>query len=340
MKHRYRGVIVGVSLALVVAILFYGFALYIGLNQRQVADQLRVWNFTVTAPVAEQMHRDQLTGEGKFLYLASHPQVESKQDFNLTCSAVTTDTSILGCYIESSKQIYLFHETDPRLDGTEEVMGAHEMLRAAWDRTSAAQRKTLLVELDRVLATNHDKDIDLSGRMTAIRHDDPTDADAELYALVGTEIPSIGKVLERNYAQYFTKRTTVTVLSAHSRAFVIALAKEVDELSKTLDDLGTSIDAQVTTFNAAVATLDADVASFNARADRPGGFSTQRQFNVARQALVNRQTTLQATADQLNSQIDVYNDDLTKLESLSETAASLVKGLNIELQPLPDIISA
>ena len=82
------------------------------------------------------------------------------------------------------------------------------------------------------------------------------------------------------------------------------------------------------------------MASFNARADRPGGFSTQRQFNVARQALVNRQTTLQATADQLNSQIDVYNDDLTKLESLSETAASLVKGLNIELQPLPDIISA
>jgi hypothetical protein len=338
-KHRYRGAIVGVSLALVVAILFNGFAFYVVFNQRRVADQLRVWNFRVTAALAEQIHRDQLTDEGEFLYLASHPKVESQRDFNQTCSAVTADTSILGCYIESSKRIYLYHETDPRLDGTEEVMGAHEMLRAAWDRTSAPQRKILLVELDRVLAINHDRDLDLSGRMTAIRRDDPTDANAELYALVGTEIPSVGKVLERDYAQYFANRSVVTKLSAHSRAFVIALAKMVAALSTTLDALNTTIDAQVTAFNAAVATLDADVASFNARAVRPGGFSSQRQFNVARQALVNRQTALQATADQINGQIDVFNGDLTKLEALSKTAASLVKGLNIELDPLPNIIS-
>ena len=340
MKHRYRGAIVGVSLALVVSIVSNGFAFYVVLNQRRVADQLSVWNFKVTAPVAEQMHRDQLTDEGKFLYLASHPMVESKRDFNQTCSSVTTDTSILGCYIESSKRIYLFHETDPRLDGTEEVMGAHEMLRAAWDRTSVADRKPLLVQLDRVLATNHNKDIDLSGRMSAIRRDDPADANAELYALVGTEIPSVGTVLERNYAKYLTERSTVTRLSAHSRAFVVALAKEVKELSTTIDALSTTIDARVTAFNAAVSTLDTDVDTFNARAERPGGFATQRQFNIARQALVDRQSVLQATVDQINAQIDDYNYDLTKLESLSETAASLVKGLNVELEPLPDIISA
>ena len=339
MKHRYRGAIVGVSIALVLAILSNGFAYYVVLNERRVADQIRVWNFKVTAPIAEQVQRDQLTAEGKFLYLASLPKVESKRDFNQICSAVTTDTSILGCYIEPSKRIYLFHEADARLDGTEEVMGAHEMLRAAWDRNSAAERKTLLVQLDRVLATNHDKDLNLSGRMTAIRRDDSADANAELYALVGTEIPSVGKVLERNYAQYFAKRSVVTTLSAHSRAFVIALAKKVAALSTTLDALNTTIDAQVTAFNAAVATLDTDVTSFNARADRPGGFSSQHQFNVARQALVNRENALQATADQINGQIDVYNADLTKLTALSKTAASLLKGLNSELDPLPGMIS-
>jgi hypothetical protein len=339
-KHRYRAAIVSVSVALVLAVLFNGIAFYLVLNPQRVADQVRVWNFKASAAVAEQVHRDGMTGEGRFLYLASQPTVESKRDFNQTCSAVTTDTSILGCYIESSKRIYLFHETDPRLDGTEEVMGAHEMLRAAWDRTNAAERKVLLVQLDHVLATNHDMDIDLSGRMTTIRHNDPTDANAELYAMVGTEIPTVGKILERSYSRFLTKRSTVTSLSAHSRAFIVALAKEVAELTKSINDLSTTIDAQVTTFNAAVATLDADVTTFNARADRPGGFSTQRQFNVARQALVDRQTSLQATADQINAQIDVYNNDLTKLDSLSETAASLVKGLNIELSPLPDIISA
>jgi uncharacterized phage infection (PIP) family protein YhgE len=106
-----------------------------------------------------------------------------------------------------------------------------------------------------------------------------------------------------------------------------------------MDTLNTTIDAEVTTFNSAASTLDSDVASFNARAERPGGFSSQRQFNVARQALVNRQTTLQATADQINGQIDEFNADLTRLAALSKTAASLVKSLNVELEPLPDLLN-
>ena len=340
MKHRYRGVIIGGSLGLVFAILFYGLVGYFVLDPRPVADQLRVWKFTLTAAVTEQIHRDQMSPEGRFLYLASLPQVESKRAFNQTCSAVTTDTSILGCYIESTKRIYLYHETDVRLDGTEEVMGAHEMLRAAWDRTSPAERKTLLVQLDRVLATNDDKDLKLSDRMTAIRHDDPTDADAELYALVGTEVPNVGTVLDKNYAQYFAKRSVVTALSAHTNAYVIALAKKVDALTTTMDTLNTTIDTEATAFNAAVSTFGSDVTSFNARAERPGGFSSQRQFNVARQALIDRQSALQATADQINGQVDEFNADLTRLNALSKTAASLVKSLNVELEPLPDVLSA
>jgi hypothetical protein len=338
-KHRYVGVIVGLSVALVFAILVYSLEGYVAFNPQRVADQLRVWNFRVTGAVTEQIRRDQMTAEGKFLYLASHPKVESKRDFNETCSAVTTDTSILGCYIVSSKRIYLYHETDVRLDGTEEVMGAHEMLRAAWDRTSPAERKTLLVQLDRVLATNHNQDLNLSGRMAGIRHDDPTDADAELYAFVGTEIPNVGTVLEKNYAQFFTKRSIVTALNAHSLAYVIALAKKVNALTTTMDALNTTINTEVTSFNAAASTFGTDVDSFNARAERPGGFSSQHQFTVARQALVDRETALQATVDQINGQIDDFNSDLTKLTALSKTAASLVKSLNIELEPLPGIIS-
>jgi hypothetical protein len=338
-KHSYDGIIVGASIGLVFAILFYGFAGYVVLNPRQVADQVRVWKFKVTPAVTEQIHRDQLSPEGKFLYLASFPQVDSKRAFNETCSAVTTDTSILGCYIVSSKRIYLYHETDVRLDGTEEVMAAHEMLRAAWDRTSLTERKKLLVQLDLVLANNNDEDLKLSGRMADIRKDDPTDADGELYALVGTEVSNVGTVLEKNYAQYFAKRSVVTALSAHANAYVIALAKKVDALTTTMDTLNTTIDSEVATFNAAVSTMDSDVASFNARAERPGGFSSQRQFNVARQALVDRQNTLQATADQINGQIDEFNADLTRLAALSKTAASLVKSLNVELEPLPDLLS-
>ena len=339
MKHRYGGAIVALSLGLVFGILFYGAFGYAVLNQGRIVDQLRVWNFKQTAAITEQVHRDDMTAEGKFLYLASHPKVEEKRDFNQTCSAVTTDTSILGCYIESTKRIYLFHETDVRVDGTEEVMGAHEMLRAAWDRTSPAERKVLLVQLDRVLSTNDDKDIDLSERMDLIRKDDPKDADAELYAMVGTEVPSVGKVLETSYAQYLAKRSTVTALDAHSRAFLVALQKKITTLDATMTALKKTIDSERTTIDAATATLKSDVAAFNSRARRIGGFSSQGQFNVARQALVNRGNALNAKIKSINLQIDDFNSDLPKLNALLKTAAGLIENLNTDFQPLPNVIN-
>ena len=339
MKPKYRGAIVALSAGLVVAIAYYGAIGYLALNPQRIIDQLRVWEFTPTAAVTEQVSRDDMTAEGKFLYLSAHPKVEAKREFNQTCSAVTTDTSILGCYIESTKRIYLYHETDARLDGTEETMAAHEMLRAAWDRMSPSQQKALIGPLHLVESTNDDDTIDLADRMKAIRKDDPKDADAELYAIVGSEVPSVSKVLETNYAQYLAKRDTVTTLSAHSRAYLVALQKKIVTLAATMTTLKKTIDSERSTFNAAAAKLKSDVAAFNARASRIGGFSSEGQFNVARQALINRENVLNAKAKSINVQIDTFNGDLPKLEALLKTAAGLIENLNIDFEPLPNVIS-
>jgi hypothetical protein len=331
--------IVAISLGVVASILIASGAAYLAIAPRRVGDQFRVWAFREPASISEQVRRDDMSGEGKFLYLASFPKVESRRDFNQICSAVTIDTSILGCYIDSTKRIYLFHETDKRLDGTEEVMGAREMLRAAWDRMSSPMRAQLLVQLHHVLATNVDSDLNLSKRMATVRHNDPIDYDAELYATVGTEVLNVGPKLEASYAHFFVKRSVVTALNTHANAYIIALRKKVDALVATMNTLGNTIDGEVTTFNAGVSSLDADVDAFNARAERPGGFASLGQFNSARAALIARQATLQSTADQINSQVDVFNADLTKLKALDKTALSLVKSLNIDLEPVPDIIS-
>ncbi|HEX4442160.1 MAG TPA: hypothetical protein VHZ81_01195 [Galbitalea sp.] len=339
MKPKYRGAIVALSVGLVVAIAYYGAIGYLVFNPQRIVDQARVWAFTPTAAVKEQVSRDDMTAEGKFLYLSAHPKVESKREFNQTCSAVTTDTSILGCYIESTKRIYLYHETDARLDGTEEMMAAHEMLRAAWDRMSAAQQKALVGPLHLVESTNDDTTIDLAGRMKEIRKDDPKDADAELYAIVGSEVPSLSKVLETNYAQYLAKRDTVTTLSAHSRAYLVALQKKITTLAATMTDLKKTVDVERTSFNAAAAKLKSDVVAFNARASRIGGFPSEGAFNVARQALLNRENALNAKAKAINIQIDTFNSDLPKLEALLKTAAGLIENLNIDFEPLPNVIS-
>jgi hypothetical protein len=334
-----RAIIV-LSAGLVVSIVFNFFIGYLFLDSRRVADQIRVWRFAPTAAVTEQISRDGMSPQGRFLYLASSPKVQAKRDFNETCSAVTIDTSILGCYLETSKRIYLYHVTDPRLDGTEEVMAAHEMLRAAWDRMTAAQRAPLLARLQRVLATNNEPNFDLAKQMASVRHDDPADYDGELYATVGTEASNIGPVLESSYSQYFVRRSTVTALYAHANAYLVALRQKVDALVANLNSLNDTINSEVTAFNSAADALDSDVSSFNARAERPGGFSSEYQFDVARAALIARQDTLQATVTQINAQIDVFNGDLTKLKALDKTALSLVKSLNIELEPLSNVISA
>jgi hypothetical protein len=335
-----RGAIVVLSLGIVAGILLYSCSGYVALNTRRVADQIRVWHFSPPAAVIEQVRRTGMSPEGRFLYLASFPKVESRAAFNATCGAVTHDSGVLGCYLEASKRIYLYHVTDKRVDGTEEVMGAHEMLRAAWDRMSPAQRAPLLVQLRHVLATNNEPYLDLAKQMSAVHHNDPSDYDGELYATVGTEASNIGRVLESSYAQYFVRRSTVTALDAHANAYLIALRQKVEALVATLNSLNDTITTEVSAFDAAADSLDADVSAFNARAERPGGFSSQGQFDAARAALVARQSTLEATVTQINGQIDEFNGDLTRLTGLDKTALSLVKSLNIQLTPLSDVISA
>ena len=340
MKHKYGRIIVGGSIVLVIGIVFYGFAGYAYLNRQRVVDQLRVWKFTPTAAISEQVHRTGMSGDGKFLYLASEPTIESKTNFNTVCSVVTADTSILGCYISRTQRSYIYRETDSRLDGTEELWAAHEMLRAAWDRMSPTQRASLRGPLATVLMASTDESINLSGRIADVNRDDPTDREAELYAIVGTEVPIVGTTLERNYSQYFVSRDAVTKLAAHARSYVVALKLKVDALSTTISDLGRTIDKRVKTFNSSAHKLDSAISSFNSRARTPGGFATLAQFNAERAILISRQHALRATMSSINHQVDAFNANLKKLRGLSETAASLIKSLNVELAPLPDLSNA
>lgn len=340
MKRSYS-VLIGLAAFVGVLILVISVAgVYVGLNQRWFDDQLTVWKFTPTAAINEQMKRDDMSSEGRFLYLASEPKVEPKRQFNQICSEVTTDTGVLGCYIDSTKRIYVFHETDKRVDGTEEVMAAHEMLRAAWDRMSTQQRAPLLVQLNNVLYKNDDPNLYLSEDIASDRRHDHKDSNGELYATIGTEVPKVGKVLEASYAQYFIKRSVVTALNAHAISYIVALRHKVNTLTATMDTLNDTINARIKKFDSAAKQLGADVDSFNARAKTPGGFASQGQFNADRAALIARQHSLKATQSQINKQIDTFNADLTTLKGYAKIALSLATSLNIDFKPIQHLITA
>jgi hypothetical protein len=334
-KHRYVALIAAGSSLLAAALFVSATGLYVQQNKQGISDVLTVTSFTPTTTDKEQVTRSAMSKAGAYLFYASRPAVLEKADFNRTCSAVTTDTSILGCYLEYDKHIVLYHQTDKRLDGSEEVMAAHEMLRAAWDRMPSAERARLVIALDKVLATNDDKNLDLKSRMKAIRLDDSADANAELYAMVGTEVPDVGDALEANYARFFTKRATVTKLAAYSRAYVVALTNQIADFASGLDYKNKDLDGRIKSFDKAVKAWNAAVDSFNRRASEIGGFASEGQFNTQRAALLARQKSLVRTQKSINSEIDDFNSQLKQLKSLIKTAEGMVSSLNIELTPFP-----
>jgi hypothetical protein len=339
-KHSYRGAVVGGSIGLVFALAYYLVVGWVVLNPGRTADQVAVWNYTPTAEISAQIHRTDMSAEGKFLYLASRPTVDTANNFNSTCGVVTSDTSLLGCYLDDSQRAYIYRVTDPRLDGTEDIVAAHEMLRAAWDRMTPAERSRLEPPLDDIVAADPSNE-NLQERTTALREDDPTHRYAELYAIVGSEIANVGSRLEKSYDRYFTHRSVVTKLNVHANKYVIALQKKITALSATLTSLNKQIDTGITQFNQAIDVLNADIDSFNARADRIGGFASIGQFNRERAALIGRQRALQTTSDQIDAQITLFNKDLDTLGTLSKTAADLFTHLNNDqLAPLPTLSDA
>src|SRR5690606_18700613 len=89
-----------------------------------------------------------LTDEGRFLFYASQPRIESGDAFTRACGASSEEFGILGCYLPATRGITLYDVTDERLAGLEEVVATHELLHAVWDRLPSAERDALAVLLD------------------------------------------------------------------------------------------------------------------------------------------------------------------------------------------------
>ena len=112
-------------------------------NRQAIVDQWVVWNAEPDATIAAYVDRARLSDHGEFLLLASQPRIADGEAFNGICGNQEEGAGVLGCYTSRDMRITLFDVTDPQLDGIEEVVAAHEMLHAAWDRTPIARRAEL-----------------------------------------------------------------------------------------------------------------------------------------------------------------------------------------------------
>lgn len=321
-----RAVAIAFALLLNFAVIFGGIW---GLtNQQRIADQFTVWQFDPSASVQQYVTESGMSDEGKFLFYASQPTIQSNPTFNSTCSNVEEDFGVLGCYFPSEKSIYLFDVTDDRLAGIEQVVAAHEMLHAAWDRTSAAERARLAPLLEAEAASMKD-DPEFATTLEFYAKTEPGERSNELHSIVGTEFSDLSPELDAHYAEYFTDRSVVVALHEKSNAVFTAQQEASKKLAEELDALRASIDDDYKSYNSGYDSLNRDIDDFNTRADNRD-FRSVEQFNNERASLIDRQNSLNSLYDAIETNVATYDDMVTQLEALNATISELNKSINIE----------
>lgn len=323
-RRSRRALLVAVVL---VNLLLLTAVLWVVLNRQRVDDQITVWRFEPSAELSAYADRADLSDEGRFLLWASRPEIADDDTFDGICSSSETHVGVLGCYLPVDKRIYLFDVTDDRLDGIEEVVAAHEMLHAAWDRFGDDERARL-TELLEEEASRHVDDESFQETLDFYDRREPAQRANELHSILGTEFADISPELEAHYARYFADRTRVLELHEASNAVFDAQEARAEELVTQIESAATSITEDYESYTNGYDALNADIALFNERAEE-GDFASQDQFDAERQELLARETALDALYSGILDRRAVYEAMIAELDELNATTAQLNAGINI-----------
>jgi len=324
----------GVFLALAALVLQMGLiwgALWAWENQIMIRDLIRAEQFETSSEIDSYARRAGLSGEG-YLYLrASFPEIVPAYEFDKYCSREEPGIGVLGCYKPASSQIFLYDVTDERLDSIEPVVAAHEMLHAVWFRMSDAEQAYLKAPLEETFASlwpGHP----LVQRIKEYEAMDPDSRIPELYAIIGTEISAIPRVLEDHYSIYFDDRSKVAALAAEVYVVFETIQAELEVFSSQLDSRNAEIEGLRYTYEETARSLTSKIELFNEKASTPGAFPSKSQFDAARAQLVAEQERLEELRLMLQDKIDQFNSLLSELETLNEEVSELNQGINIRLE--------
>ena len=290
------------------------------INFTALSDWFRTIGYEPSAEVVALEDKVALTDEGKHIFLATHPALESNEDFNYHCASYNHDISILGCY--SSGQIYIYNVESNELSGIKESTAAHELLHAAWDRLSASEQKKLTPLLNQVYNDNHDA---LADDLTNYAEADQLD---ELHSRIGTQIANLPEELETHYARYFRDQDAVVRFYTQYQTPFNELRQQLNALSSELESLKQQIDAKTTEYENRLKQLSSDIDEFNICADTAGCFTTAT-FNSKRAELVAEQTAVKNFYSELenltntyNQKVKQYNQNILRTQTLQNSINS------------------
>ncbi len=307
----------------VLALLLVAAGVLAFLGFQRIVDQYTVWTFRPAPDVTALIAASHLTGEGRFVFLASKPVIETSSVFAASCAHNQEGSGILGCYVPKDRSIHLFAVTDPRLSGLSDVVAGHEMLHAVWDRLTATERQQLVPLLE-AEAAKLSGNAAFQARLAYYAKNEPGERDNELHSIIGTEVASISPALEAHYAKWLGNRRALVSLQAKTTAVFTDLENRSRDLAATLATIQAAIDTEYAAYTSGYAQLNTDIRAFNARTD----FTSAGQIDSARRALERRRTALDSRYADILAKTAEYNADLAKLNALSTQTAGLNAALN------------
>lgn len=327
MKHD-RATIV----KLIISIVLFAATAWIFVNRIYVVDQLSVWQYKPSPEIVQIAAKASFNDRGQFLFYASQPLIEERDEFNQHCRQHAEKTAILGCYI--ARKIYLYNITDARLEGIKEVTAAHEMLHAAYDRLSDKERTRINALIDSAAKSVTSPSIDR--KLKLYDTTEPGERLNELHSMLGSEVKSLPTELEVYYSQYFTNRLALVSMAERYETVFTELEQQQKSLVAELNALADSINSDSEAYSVQFEALQVAIESFNQRAEN-GSFSTQSEFNAERNRLIAQQRALSSLRQSIETSVADYEVKRSQLEALNVTALGLQK--SIDSASLPEVPS-
>ena len=320
----------GTIIRLIVSLVLLLGAGWLFLNRMYVVDQMAVWRYTPTLEISQMASRSSMNDNGRFLFYASTPSVQDRNEFNQFCRKIVEKSAVLGCY--TSGQIYIYNISDPRLDGIKDVTAAHEMLHAAYDRLSPNEKSEVDAMIETAAAQVDSES--LKRKLELYDTTEPTQRLNELHSMLGTEIKSLPPDLETYYARYFTNRLTLVSLSERYEQVFGELEKQQKQLVSELNALVDDINESSASYTSQFASLQDAIESFNTRAEN-GSYTSESQFNSERNRLIAQQANLREFREDIAEKVALYDTKKAELDNLNVTAQGLQN--SIDSTALPEV---
>lgn len=301
-----------------------------GLRRSDALELAGRYEQAIVEPIVSMAAAATMTTTAREILGRTRPRLDGKAEFARDCELADAEQDlVLGCYTE--RTVHVLHVERADLAPVMTVVTAHEMLHAAYSELSLAERRRIDALLDVQFAGLEDPDI--KEHVAAYDEDGPIARHNELHSILGTEVHTLGPVLERYYARYFRDRARV--VEANDRYLAVfrpvkqrftQLQQELDATQGQLDELSARIDdgaVRAENLNGEITALRAQgrIAESNDLVDAQNSAASEAN----------------ALIDQYNSLVGAFNDRVDEYNALRESELGLLNSVSaVPLAPRDD----